>query len=63
MAGAADMAGAEDAVGADDSTGRLPEVGDVALAPDYDRAGGDRREGLALAGVITHIFLIDALNS
>src|ERR1700678_1644795 len=32
--GSADMAGTEDAVGSDDSTGRLPEVGDVALAPD-----------------------------
>jgi hypothetical protein len=32
---------AEDTVGADDSTGRLPGVGDVTLAPDYDCAAGD----------------------
>jgi NADP-dependent 3-hydroxy acid dehydrogenase YdfG len=57
------MAGTEDAVGADDSTGWLPEVGDVALAPDYDCAGGDRQEGLALAGVITQIFLMTKMQA
>jgi hypothetical protein len=49
--------GAEDTVGADDSTGRLPGVGDVTLAPDYDRAAADRQEGLTLASVIAKIFL------